>query len=74
MALTQRVQLPAYTDAWMQGDRYGEVIKVTKKRTGFPLDAHVSADSSGTYIEIAHVQCDVSGKVRRVILNDCTFL
>jgi hypothetical protein len=24
-----RVQIPAYTDRWMMGDRYGEVVKVT---------------------------------------------
>jgi hypothetical protein len=26
-----RVQIPAYTDAWMRGDRYGEVIAIVGK-------------------------------------------
>ena len=30
-----RVQIPAYTDRWMMGDRYGEIVKiVTKTRPG----------------------------------------
>ena len=28
--IIMRVQIPAYTDRWMMGDRYGEVVKVTK--------------------------------------------
>jgi hypothetical protein len=57
-----RVQIPAYTDRWMMGDRYGEVIKVTK-----------GAISMGESIkrEIAHVKLDKSGKTVRVILADC---
>ena len=27
-----RVQIPAYTDRWMMGDRYGDLIKVTGAR------------------------------------------
>lgn len=56
-ATKQRVQLPAYTDAWMQGDRFGDVVKVTKNKAGE---------------EIAHVLCDRSNKVRKVIFADCT--
>lgn len=55
-----RVQIPAYTDRWMQGDRYGEVIKVTKLRRS-PLST----------ARVAHVKLD-SGKTIRVILDDCT--
>lgn len=25
-----RVQIPAYTDRWMMGDRFGELVKTTK--------------------------------------------
>jgi hypothetical protein len=67
-----RVQIPAYTDRWMMGDRYGEVVKVTKARKGFPTSALVSADTRGTYIEVAHVKLDKSGKTARFVLNDCT--
>ena len=55
-----RVQIPAYADRWMKGDRYGEVIKVTK---------HQALD--GYKYEIAHVKLDKSGKTVRMILADC---
>lgn len=29
--LDNRVQVPAYTDRWMRGDRYGELISVNTK-------------------------------------------
>ena len=59
-----RVQIPAYTDRWAMGDRYGELVKVSrgkvlKNRWGDPED-------------IAHVKLDKSGKVVRVVLADCT--
>ncbi len=52
-----RVQIPAYRDSWMRGDRYGEVLRVTR-----------SPDSR----EVACVRLDISGKTIRVILTDCT--
>ena len=55
--MTERVQIPAYTDRWMMGDRYGEVVKVTKW----------SHDDT----EIAHVKLDKSGKTLRFVLADC---
>jgi hypothetical protein len=48
----------------MQGDRFGEVVKVTKARK-----ANGSL-AKGT--EIAHVKLDISGKTVRVLLDDCT--
>lgn len=50
-----RVQIPAYTDRWMMGDRYGDLVKTTTYR--------------GT--EYAHVKLDKSGRVMRFILADC---
>lgn len=47
--MVERVQLPVYTDAWMQGDRYGTVQRVTKLRKNFPPNASVSADARGTW-------------------------
>jgi hypothetical protein len=70
--MTDRVQIPAYTDRWMMGDRYGEIVKTTKARKNFPPRAFVSADQRGTYIEVAHVKLDKSGKTLRFILADCT--
>jgi hypothetical protein len=54
-----RVQIPAYTDRWMMGDRYGEIVKTIKSRIGKEYT-------------IAHVKLDKSGKTVRVVLDDCT--
>ena len=67
-----RVQIPAYTDRWMQGDRFGDVVKVTKARPG--VRAKLLTQDPRRYsgdIEIAHVKLDKSGKTVRVILFDC---
>jgi len=53
-----RVQIPAYTDRWMKGDRFGEVVKLAK----YP----------GKLGRVAHVKLDVSGKTIRVLIADCT--
>jgi len=58
-----RVQIPAYTDRWMMGDRYGEVVKVTRRNLRWTRD-----DDR----EVAHVKLDKSGKTMRFLLNDCT--
>jgi len=63
-----RVQIPAYTDRWMMGDRYGVIVKVTKSRS-FPLSAPLPG---APYREIAHVKLDKSGKTMRFMLDDCT--
>lgn len=55
-----RVQIPPYTDRWMMGDRYGEVVKTFISRT------------PGTRGDtVAVVKLDKSGKTIRVILDDC---
>jgi len=59
-----RVQIPAYTDRWMMGDQYGEIVKVTRGK--------VFKNRWGDDEEIAHVKLDKSGKTLRVILADCT--
>ena len=60
--MTTRVQIPAYTDRWMMGDRYGEVLEIS------PTRAH----RNGISREVAVVKLDKSGKTVRVILDDCT--
>jgi len=55
--MAERVQIPVYTDRWMMGDRFGEIVKVTRSRK--------------TGEEIAHVKLDKSGKVFRFRLIDC---
>ena len=56
-----RVQIPCYTDRWMKGDRFGEIVKVIK--TNVPVE--------GTFRDVAHVKMDKSGKIARVLLEDC---
>ena len=63
-----RVQIPVYTDRWMMGDRYGEVVKVTKRSKPVEPDPVMGGRE---YDEIAHVKLDKSGKTVRVILADC---
>jgi hypothetical protein len=52
---TFRVQIPAYTDRWMMGDRFGTVAKITRRKGK----------------EIVHVLLDKSGRTMRFILADC---
>jgi len=59
-----RVQIPCYTDRWMRGDRYGEVVKVVNKT--------VRHDRADRVRDVAHVKLDKSGKTIRVLLDDCT--
>jgi hypothetical protein len=60
-----RVQIPAYTDRWMRGDRYGNVVKTTRR---------VRLHTNGEIEEVAHVLLDESNKVVRVILADCEII
>ena len=63
--MTHRVQIPAYTDRWMMGDRYGEVIKVSPScRYLDPNDPR-----GRTWY---NVRLDKSGKTVKVIADDCT--
>lgn len=56
-----RLQIPAYTDRWMMGDRFGQLVKVTERNTLDPKSA-----------TIGHVKLDKSGKTVKVWLDDCT--
>ena len=70
--LRTRVQIPAYTDRWMMGDRFGEIVKVGKR---FLARHHRSPrrNDDGP-VEIATVKLDKSGKTVRVVLDDCQVL
>jgi len=52
----------------MMGDRYGEVVKVTKARK----NRQVAGDSGYAQREVAHIKLDKSGKTLRFLLEDCT--
>jgi hypothetical protein len=64
-----RVQIPCYTDRWMMGDQYGEIVKITRGRAKRG-ESKVAWLVNG--VEIAHVKLDKSGKTVRVILEDCS--
>lgn len=57
-----RVQIPAYTDRWMMGDRYGEVTKTVTR----------PATASAHAFDVHTVKLDKSGKTVKVIADDCT--
>ena len=61
-----RVQIPVYTDRWMMGDRYGEIIRVTAAHRTSPKG------TVKTKQKIAHVKLDISGRTIKVLLDDCT--
>ena len=71
-----RIQIPAYTDRWMRGDRFGEIVKVTRgRRNAAKLGPRAALLTGERWPiaprEIAHVKLDKSGKTIRVILADC---
>jgi hypothetical protein len=67
-----RVQIPAYTDRWMRGDRYGEITSTRlKPRKHLDYSAPWKRDRNDM-IEVAYVKLDKSGETVRVILDDCT--
>lgn len=53
----KRVQVPAYTDTWMKGDRFGKVVNVTMSRE--------------TNVPYAHVMLDKSNRTMKFIADDC---
>lgn len=55
-----RVEIPAYTDQWMMGDRYGEVIR-----------AKVIEDGEMEGTEVLYVKLDKSNKTLRFQAEDC---
>lgn len=67
-----RVQIPAYTDRWMMGDRFGDLIKTSKQRPSNATRAALLTGQRFVPQTIAHVLLDKSGKTVRVILADCT--
>ena len=58
-----RVQIPAYTDRWMMGDRYGEVLRLAKRNPKL-----------GTPSAVLVVLLDRSGKEIEVIEDDCVYV
>jgi hypothetical protein len=59
--MPDRFEIHPGLDLWMRGARFGELVKVTKARTG----PHRGR-------EIAHLRMDATGRVARVWLDECT--
>ena len=59
-----RVQIPVYTDRWMMGDRYGEIVAYSK-----PMNFIDPRDPRGR--TIAKVKLDKSGRTLKFWLDDC---
>ena len=66
--MATRLQIPTYTDRWMMGDRYGDLLKITKHK-------NPTLTRNGLVrVEIAHIKLDKSGKTVRVALADCEII
>ena len=50
--LENRVQIPAYTDRWMMGDRFGDLLSVNRKGI-----ARVKLDISGKVCRFLFDDC-----------------
>lgn len=61
--MNTRVEIPAYTDRWMMGDRCGEIV-----------GAFILEEGEHEGAEVLRVKLDKSGKLVRVLANDCRFL
>ncbi len=68
-----RVQIPAYTDRWMMGDRYGEIVKTKDAMPTTMGDRYAyrnCINDDGT-ITMAWVKLDISGKTFVYALDEC---
>jgi len=66
-----RVQIPAYADRWMMGDRHGVIDKVTRHRIGENWQHLPRGYLVGDIIEVAHVKLDKSGRTVAYYLENC---
>lgn len=51
MRIGERVELHPGTDAWMRGDRFGEIVAVVE-RHGKPVSVRVKMDRSGRVLRL----------------------
>lgn len=67
----KRVQIPAYTDLWMRGARFGTIERVIPG-TGNYLDPRDARKSTLFCVRMDHPQ--VNRKLARFIADDCIFI
>lgn len=58
--MNERCEIPAYTDRWMMGDRFGRILGYGRRLP----DGR----------DVFRVQLDKSGKTVRVVAEDCRVL
>jgi hypothetical protein len=63
----KRVEIPAHTDSWMRGDRYGEIVSTTARPQKTP------GGFAGIKC-VGRVKMDKSGKVMKFDLDDLNFV
>lgn len=66
----KRVQIPAYTDLWMRGARFGKIVRVIEG-TGNYVQAN---DPRGATIFVVKMDHPQVRKLARVVADDCTFV
>lgn len=64
-----RVQIPAYTDLWMRGARFGTIERVVEGRGNY-LDPR---DPRGATIFCVRMDNPQVKRLARVFADDCTF-
>ena len=69
-AVNSRVQIPAYTDLWMRGARFGVVERVIEGSSNY-LDPK---DPRGATLFVVRMDHPQVKRPARVIADDCTYL
>jgi hypothetical protein len=66
----ERVQIPAYTDLWMRGARFGTVERVIERSSNF-VQANDPRGGTIFCVRMDHPQVR---KLARVRADDCTYV
>lgn len=71
-----RVQIPAYADSWMRGDRFGEITKTlnVEPTTAGDRYAYRNCINSDGTITMAWVKMDISKRTLIWPLDECTIV
>ena len=64
-----RVEIPAYTDLWMRGARFGEIVRVIPGNGNYVQPG----DPSAATIFVVRMDHPQVKRLARVIADDCTY-
>jgi len=70
-ACGSRVEIPAYSDMWMRGARFGTVERVIERKGDF-VQAGDSRGATIFRVRLDHPQA--RGKLRGYVADDCHFV